>query len=75
MEQLIALGADVTVTVSQQHAQRWAFQDAPCKLSQHGAEAFWTDKMMNLCLMQTSPEAVRSSLFHLIHLAVRRPNQ
>ena len=71
VEELIALGADVDVTISQQRMQRWTAQDAPCKLSQRGGESFWMFKMHNLCLLQMSPEAARGSLLGLIHLAVR----
>ncbi len=70
VEQLIALGADVKVTFSQQHAYKWTPQDAPCRLSQRGGESFWDFKMRNLCLMQTAPESIRDTLFGLIHLAV-----
>ena len=71
VEELIALGADVNVTISQQRMQRWSAQDAPCKLSQRGGESFWQFKMTNLCLLQTAPEAGRGSVLGLIHLAVR----
>ena len=75
VEQLIALGADVAVTISQQRTHSWGLQDAPCKLSPHGGEAFWTGKMTNLCLMNAAPEAVYGSLFNLIHLAVCHPDK
>ena len=70
VEELIALGADVGVTISQQRAEAWSPGDAPCKLSQNGAENFWDCKMRSLCLPQLAPEAVRDSLFGIIHLAV-----
>lgn len=71
VEQLIALGADIGVIKGQKSMLEWVLQDAPCKLSPHGAESLWMSKMSNLCLMQTAPEAVHDSLFGLIHLAVR----
>lgn len=70
VEQLIALGADIRVIKNQHSMFKWVPQGAPCKLSQHGAESLWRAKMHNLCLMQAATEAVRDSLFELIHLAV-----
>ena len=68
---LIARGADVEVTLSQQRMDEWATMDAPCKLSQHKAWGFWALKMLCLCGLRAAPEAIDASLFGLIHLAVR----
>ena len=74
MEQLIALGADVAVTVSQKQTEHWGLEDAPCRLSQHGAQSFWDGKLANLYLNSAAAEASYGSLFNLIHLAVCHPD-
>ena len=71
VEQLIALGADIRVIKNQHSMFKWEAEGAPCRLSQLGAESFWLAKMNNLCIIQAATEAVRDSLFELIHLAVR----
>jgi hypothetical protein len=71
VEQLIALGADVGVTLEQWRMFEWGPQSAPCKLSMHAAETLWRAKINNLYLMQAAAEHVYDSLFGLIHLAVR----
>ncbi|CAL5221738.1 g3987 [Coccomyxa viridis] len=70
VEELIALGADVNITISQERIEKWNAEMAPCKLSQRGGESFWQFKMNNLCLLVTAPEAGRGSILELIHLAV-----
>ena len=71
MEELIARGANVEVTLSQQRMAQWTLEDTPCTLSLYSAAKLWHMKMHNLCIMQLAPEAVHTSHFGLIHLAVR----
>ena len=70
VEELIGLGADVGVTISQQLVGKWKKEGVPCKLGK-GAWMLWMLKMNNLCRLRMAPEAVQDSLFGLIHLAVR----
>lgn len=74
MEELIALGANVDVTLSEPRMLTWHRQAAPCKLTQHGATPFWQEKMNNLVHLPMGMEASQDSLFGLIHLAVRHKN-
>ena len=49
VEELIALGADVNVTESEQRTEIWTPPDLSCKLSQLGAQQFWQRKIVNMC--------------------------
>ena len=71
MEELIALGASVEVTLSQQCMGAWAPDDAPCKLSHSLGKPFWESKMRNLGMLRFCPAAIVDSMLGLIHLAVR----
>ncbi len=74
MEELIALGADADVKLSQQHMGKWREgEDAPCYL---GAERsakfnFWRLKMGFFSFQRNAPEATQDSIYGLIHIAVR----
>ena len=74
VEELIALGASVEVTLSQQRMGAWAPDDAPCKLSEHVAKPLWKLKMGKYVRLQFGPAASVDSIFRLIHLAVRLKN-
>lgn len=71
VEELVALGASVEVTLSQQRMGSWALDKAPCKLSERLAKPFWKSKMMNLSLLRIGSAAIVDSILGLIHLAVR----
>ena len=47
VEDLIALGAKVDVTLSQQHMTEWTNEDVSSKFTQRGAKIFWEMKMDN----------------------------
>ena len=68
------MGADINVTLSQQHMGRWRKgEDAPCNLgAEHGAKFnYWLLKVAHLSFLRCAPEATQDSLYGLIHLAVR----
>ncbi len=71
MEELIALGVDVNITVSQRHAEQWTPQDAPCRLAHDRVRKLWGQKIRTVCMAQMALDPVRDSLYGLIHLAVR----
>ncbi|CAL5227175.1 g10089 [Coccomyxa viridis] len=62
VEELIALGADVAVTVGQQHLEKGLLPDL--------GPDFWELKRQNLLTVHKAYEAVYNSLYGLIHLAV-----
>ena len=70
VEALIALGADVNITICQQRVEKWEMNDVPCNLTQRRTRGFWKAKMENIVLLRLTPEAVQDSIFGLIHLAV-----
>ena len=74
VEELIALGADVNVTLSQPCMEKWVNGGTHYKLAQGRVRDLWHSKMENLRVLRLTPEANQDSLFGLIHLAVRRKN-
>ena len=74
VEELIALGANVDVTLSEERMSAWKKEDAPCKLTQLGAAPFWRERLHNVTHLRTGMEASKDSLFTLIHLAVSHKN-
>ena len=71
MEQLILLGADVKVALSQDDALKWPAKRVPypCVLSERG-RTHWLAKVKRLGMLQTRAEALSDATFSLLHLAV-----